>query len=349
MTESFTPTMDGPATTSEPTKVARRRRPLLLVGVLALVAAIVASGLWLAYRGAADMVQGMADADTVNVSAKITARVASLLVREGDRVAAGQVLFELDSPEVLAKQRQVAAVLEAARAQESKAEEGAREEEIRAAHANLQRAEAAGELAQSTHARIRTLFTQGVVTRQRHEEAQAQARSAAEAIAAARAQHDQAVAGTRRQDRQAARAQVQQAEGAVAEVQAARDETNGRAPTPGEVGKRLADVGELVPAGYPVFTLVDLDKLWVALHLREDQFTAVRIGRTLHGDIPALGLQRVAFEVYFIAPAGDFATWRATRQSAGYDVKSFEVRVRPVHKLGDFRPGMSVLFPWPQP
>ena len=348
MTESFTPTMDGPATTREP-EVALRRPHLLLAGVLALVAAIVASGLWLAYRSVGDVVQGMADADNVNVSAKITARVARLLVREGDRVAAGQVLFELDSPEVLAKQRQVAAVLEAARAQESKAEEGAREEEIRAAHANLQRAEAAGELAQSTHARIRNLFAQGVVTRQRHDEALAHARSSAEAIAAARAQHDQAVAGARRQDRQAARAQVRQAEGAVAEVQAAHDETNGRAPTSGEVGKRLADAGELVPAGYPVFTLVDLDKLWVALHLREDQFTDVRIGRTLHGDIPALGLERVAFEVYFIAPAGDFATWRATRQSAGYDVKSFEVRVRPVHKLDGFRPGMSVLFPWPQP
>jgi HlyD family secretion protein len=88
--------------------------------------------------------------------------------------------------------------------------------------------------------------------------------------------------------------------------------------------------------------------MWVALYLREDQFSGMHLGRTLIGDVPALGLKEAPFTVYFIAPAGDFATWRATRQSSGYDVKSFEVRVRPAKAIQDFRPGMSVLFPWPQ-
>ena len=166
--------------------------------------------------------------------------------------------------------------------------------------------------------------------------------------AAARAQYDLALAGARRQDKDAASAQVRQAEGAVAEVQAAQDEVEGRAPTAGEVSKRLADVGELVPAGYPVFTLVDLSNVWVAFYLREDQFRGLKMHERLRGQVPALRLDDTEFEVYFINPAGDFATWRATRQSAGYDIKSFEVRVRPVGTVDGFRPGMSVLFPWPQ-
>src|SRR5690606_8863458 len=81
-----------------PTPTPRVRQ--LLWPALAIALAVVACGLWLAFRSPPDMVQAMADADSINVSTKISARVAKLLVREGDRVEAGQLLFELDSPEV---------------------------------------------------------------------------------------------------------------------------------------------------------------------------------------------------------------------------------------------------------
>ena len=42
-------------------------------------------------------------------------------------------------------------------------------------------------------------------------------------------------------------------------------------------------------------------------------------------------------------PAWQYATWRATRQSSGYDIKTFEVRARPTEKVNGLRPGMSVL------
>lgn len=331
---------------SDPPPPPRRRRLLRVAAVLLLV--LVASGLWLAFRAPRAQVQGMADADTINVSAKIAARVAELKVREGDRVAAGQVLFVLDSPEVAARERQAHAVLDAAHAMASKAEEGARSEDIRAAEANWRRAQAGAELATSTWRRVDTLHREGVVTRQKRDEAFAQARSAEELAKAARAQYDQALAGARAQDKAAAQAQVRQAEGAVAEIDAAREETRGRAPSAGEVAKRMTDVGELVPAGYPVFTLVDIDRLWVAVNLRESQLQGVRIGSRLPGSVPALAGREAQFEVYFIQPAGDYATWRATRESVGYDVRSFEVRLRPVQPVAGLRPGMSVLFPWPE-
>lgn len=319
------------------------------VGVVVIVAvlALIVAGLWLAFRTPPDVVQGMADADSINVSTKVSARVSKLLVREGDRVEAGQVLFELDSPEVAAKQAQATAVLDAALAQADKAEEGARVEDIRAARANWRRAVAGAELSRATYRRVENLYQEGVMTRQKRDEALAQERSSSELAIAARAQYDLALAGARGEDKAAAQAQVRQAEGVVAEVRAAQAEIEGRAPVSGEVGKRLVDVGELVPAGYPVFALVDIDQMWVSLNLREDQFGGIRVGQELSGDIPALNLEAVSFEVYFISPAGDFATWRSTRQSSGYDVKSFEVRVRPLQRIDGFRPGMSVLFAWP--
>ena len=54
-------------------------------------------------------------------------------------------------------------------------------------------------------------------------------------------------------------------------------------------------------------------------------------------------VQRATGGVYYISPKGEYATWRATRQSSGYDIKTFEVRARPVQKVDGLRPGMSVL------
>lgn len=343
MSDSLRP--DASASAAPPPASGKRRfGPLLLLAAIV----VVALGLWLAFRSPQGLVQGMADADSVNVAAKITARVAKLQVSEGDAVKPGQVLFELDSPEVLAKERQARSALDAAQAVADKAEVGARSEDIRAAKANWQRAEAGAELARTTYERVSNLFAEGVVTRQKRDEALAQQRSADAQAAAARAQYDQALAGARSEDKNAAQAQVRQAQGAVAEVDAAKEEILGRAPLAGEIGKRMADLGELVPAGYPVFTLVDVGRMWVALNLREDQFGSLKIGSRLRGKIPALEDREVEFQVYFINPAGDYATWRSTRQSAGYDVRSFEVRVRPAQRVPGFRPGMSVLFAWPQ-
>src|SRR5690606_38801199 len=238
--------------------------------------------------------------------------------------------------------------VDAAQAVAAKADEGARSEDIRAAEANWKRAVAGAELANSTYRHVDNLYREGVVTRQKRDEALAQSRSSTELAKAARAQYDMALSGARAQDRQAAQAQVRQAEGARAEVDAAREETRGRASMAGEVGKRMADVGELVPAGYPVLTLVDVDHPWVAVNLRESQLEGLRIGSRLQGRVPALGDREAQFEVYFVNPAGDYATWRATRESSGYDVRSFEVRLRPVERLPGLRPGMSVLFAWPQ-
>lgn len=334
-------TLQAPADAPPP----KKRKVGILIGLV--LAIVVVVGLWLAWRTPAEQLQGMADADTINVAAKITARLAELKVREGDRVTAGQVLFVLDSPEVAAKEQQAQGALEAARAVADKADEGARSEDIRAAQANWKRAEAGATLADATYQRVQNLFNEGVMTRQKRDEALAQARSSRELSNAARAQYDQALAGARDQDKRAAQGQVRQAQGAVAEVDAARDEINGRAPMAGEINKRMSDIGELVPAGYPVFTLVDIDRMWVSVNLRESQMRGLKVGTRLRGNVPALD-RDAEFEVYFINPAGDYATWRATRQSSGYDVRSFEIRLRPVAPVEGFRPGMSVLFGWPQ-
>ena len=98
--------------------------------------------------------------------------------------------------------------------------------------------------------------------------------------------------------------------------------------------------------GVPVFTIVDIGDPWVTFSVREDQFRDLKIGAIVRGDVPALGLADVAFRITAIHPQGEFATWRSTRQSSGYDVRSFQVKAKPVRPVNGLRPGMSVLFDW---
>lgn len=326
---------------------AASRKRLLGLAVAAGVVLLLAIGLWLAYRPVPDQVQGMVDAREVRITSKVTGRIAAFQVEEGQPVAAGQLLYTIASPEVAAKTEQAGGALAAAEAVADKAGNGARPEDIRAAEAQWRRADAAAALAQTTYQRTQRLFEEGVLAGQKRDEARTNAVASREAANAARAQYDQARAGARSEDKAAAGGQVQQARGAVAEVAAAEAETRVTAPMAGEVGRRLAQPGELVPQGFPVFMLTDVAHPWVTLTLRETQLHGLARGKELAGTVPALDNRRVRFRVTYLAPAGDFATWRATRQSSGFDIKSFEVRVVPTAAVAGLRPGMTVLFDWP--
>ena len=47
--------------------------------------------------------------------------------------------------------------------------------------------------------------------------------------------------------------------------------------------------------------------------------------------------------IYYISPLGSFATWKSTKQTGSYDLRTFEIHARPTQKVDDLRPGMSVL------
>lgn len=326
-------------TTSKTHAAARSARFLVPLAVLAFIG----WGLWKAYHPAPVPLQGQVEAQIINISPKISARIATLPVREGQAVQAGAVLVTLDSPEVRAKLAQADAVQEAADAKRDLVYDGARPEDIRAAKAIWDKAKAGAELADKTYQRLNALHKEGLVPLQRKDEAQTNFRAAHETALAAQAQYDSARSGARVQERQAAGALARQAAGGVAEVNAAALELELKAPRDAEVDKIVLHPGELAGAGFPVLTLVDLSDIWVVFNLREDDFAGIKMGAPLDGTIPALGNKQVRFVIDSISPRGDYATWRATRQSSGYDVRTFEVHARPQAPVEGLRPGMSVL------
>tara|TARA_R110001583_G_C5662667_1_gene409820 strand:+ start:3587 stop:4561 length:975 start_codon:yes stop_codon:yes gene_type:complete len=288
--------------------------------------------------------QGQVEAREVDVAAKVAGRIREVLVREGDSVSVGDRLFELDSPELTARMQQASAGRDAAVAMNEKADIGARKEQVRVAKYAWDRAQSEAKLAQKTFERFDSLYDEGLISAQKHDELQTRAKAAVDAGSEARAEYDMTLNGTRTEDKAAALAMVNQADGLIAEVQAYSAETHLTAPIAGEVTQVLIDPGELAPTGFPVITLVDLTDTWVVLNVRENHLVNFPMGAKLTGTVPGLGDQDIPLSVYYIAPQGEFATWKATRYSSGYDIKTFEVRLRPSDVVDGLRPGMSVLF-----
>lgn len=325
-------------------------RRFLLPAVLGLVAAGIAV---MALSGLLDVdrensfIQGEMDGTRIDVAAKFSARVAATPGRDGAPVRQGDLLLRLDGTEMEARVLQTRQELERARAQLEKALNGTREEEIRRLHQQHQEAVAALALAEKTHARCRVLHAQQAVSTQRYDEAVnalTQARARERAMKAAL---EEAVTGSRQEDIAAARAATQALEARLQEVESMARDVELRSPVDGEISKVLVDVGELVAPGYPLVTLIELDDLWMVIQVREDQLQDVRMGRLLVGQIPALSGKKVVFRVDYMAPLGNYATWRATNNSDSFDLKTFEVRGRLVKPVPGLRPGMSVIFAWP--
>lgn len=313
---------------------------LVLVGFLGY-------GLWRASQPAPEVFQGQMEARETDVAAKVPGRIAAMLVKEGDVVQVGTPLMRMDSPEVNAKLAQATAAQEAAQAMEAKAQAGARPQEVEMARMNWQRAVAAAELAQVSFERVENLAKEGLVSAQKRDEAEANYKASRDAATAARAQYDMARTGARAEDKAAAAAQARQVRGVVAEVEAAKAETELRSPVAGEVAKVLAKTGELSPQGVALVSVVDLKDQWMVINVREDRLQRFALGAEFDATLPALrdnGVPRVVrFKVFYSAALPDFATWRATRGSQGFDARTFEVRARPLAPIADARPGMSVL------
>lgn len=291
-----------------------------------------------------EFLQGQMEARRVLVAGKIPGRLERLFVHEGDMVVKDSLVAIISSRELEAKKIQAEGALGAAKAQSNKANTGARAEEITALKAMKERAQDAADLAKTTFDRVQKLYNDGVMPLQKRDEAETQMKTAVAAATAAKAQYEQAIAGARVEDKAAANALVIQARGANAEVDAYLDETKIRAPISGEVSLKLAEEGEIIGAGMPVIAITDLNDSWAVFHIREDFLKHISKGKTFTVQIPALD-KTIEMVVTYIASVGDYATWRSSKDSGGYDLKSFEIRMRPKTTVENLRPGMSVLFP----
>jgi len=323
-----------------------KTKGFIIAGALGLLFLFVVYAIVIVSRPVPLEIQGEVEATQVKVASKLIGRIDSLVVKKGDTILPGMLLFTLTSPEVEAKYSQASAVRQAAGAQKNKAFNGAQKEDIQAAFYSWQTALAASEYAKKTFARVQNLFKDGVLPEQQKDEAETRMKAAVETEKAAHSLYQKAKNGARSEDKDAAGALVLQAEGVMSEVSSYLSERRITSPIKGEVANILAERGELIPAGYPVVTIVDLSDVWISFNLREDLLADIKKGSIIPARFPALGMKEISLKVTYINALGDFATWNATKTRGDFDLKTFEIQAIPVEQTEGLRPGMSAIVNW---
>lgn len=320
-----------------------QRRNIIIaiaISVAAITVAVIIGTIAMAREP--EIIQGQIEVSEYRVSSKVPGRVLELRVKEGDYVKAGDTLAIIDAPDVKAKMMQAESAENAAAAMSEMANNGARKEQVRAAYALLQQAKAGLDIAKKSYERVQRLFDEGVMTAQKRDEAFANYKALEAQTKAAQSQYDMAVNGARQEEKKAAAAQVDKAKGAVEEVNSYINETMQIAQMEGEVSDIYPKTGELIGTGSPIMSISQLNDMWGTFNIREDQLEGMKNGSVFKAFLPAFN-KEIRMKVYYIKDQGSYATWKATKSNGEYDLKTFEVKARPLDKIDGLRPGMSLI------
>ena len=325
------------------TEKTQRINTFIALVVLGLVIATVCVIGSITYGKTNEIIQGQMEATEYRVSSKVPGRILEFRVKEGQKVKAGDTLAIIEAPEVMAKKAQAEAVKTAAVALNDKAEAGAREEQIQGAYELWQKSIVNRDIWEKSFKRVSNLYKEGVVSEQKYDETKAQYDAAVATEKAAKSQYDMAVKGAQKEDKEMAAAKVEQAKGVVAEVDSYIHETFLLAYADGEVTDIFPHIGELVGTGAPIMNIAMMDDMWATFNIREDHLRKMPLGSRFTAEFPALGAS-VIMEVNYMKDRGDYAAWKATKQTGQYDLKTFEVRAVPVTEVSGLRPGMTVIY-----
>lgn len=193
------------------------------------------------------------------ISPKISGRIEGLLVDQGDRVEAGQVLVRLDDADL----KQQVAVAQANLAAAQAALDRLQADEAQAA--------AVLEQASQNYGRVEKLVAQKVVTADEYDKA-------TEALRVAQAGQARAQAAL-----EEGRKQRIVAEKNLAYRQALLADAEVRAPFAGLVVRRFRDSGDIVVPGSPILTLISLEEIWVSAWVDESEMSRLAVGQ--HGRV----------------------------------------------------------------
>jgi HlyD family secretion protein len=319
------------------------RRLVRLLASIAIVAAIGVA-LWFATRPPALTVQGEVNATRADVSARVSGRVHELMTDVGDRVERGAVIARLESPQLEASLAVAEAALVTAQADLERVN-NTRPQMVAARKAELEQADAEVTLAGETHARQVQLVRSHDAPQSRLDEATRDLQTAMRKRDSADAELQLAIRDAKAETA-VATANVKQAEATVEQWRTDQAELTIHAPIHGQVTTKIAELGENFGVGAPLFSIVDLDDEWFTFNLREDLLGGLKVGDEFTVTVPAMENAKIPVRVTVINAQGQFATWRATRATGDFDLRTFEVRAKPITPRDGLRPGMSGIVAW---
>lgn len=313
----------------------------------------------------------LATLESKEVDAKVEQASGMFQAAQVQQSQAG-VAVDLQARTVQDQVEQAQAGYKAARAKLDMAMNGARPQEIVQAEKAFEQASATFDTAKSTYERFHGLYKEGVIPKQREEEIELQYRSAKAQKEAAAAKLSLVKEGARTEEIQQAQAGLKAAEAALRlaqdsalqvsikkhdvlaagykasaargqldEARSYQSETKIVSPISGYVSQRMSDSGEMVSAGFPIFTIVKSRDFKVKVYADESKFGHLELDQTVKILIPALANVAVDGKIIRISQSADFATKKATNEQGSFDIRSLELVVKVIGEHPDLRNGMT--------
>jgi HlyD family secretion protein len=320
-----------------------KKRLSLIIAIIAVIAMVII--IYFANQPSTIILQGEVESNRVDVAARVQGRVIQFNYDVGDDVKKGDTLLTLSSPALLAQLATAEAQLNVAIASRDTTY-STRPETIDLQKAQLDKAKSDLALAQASYDRINRLAKNGTVSKQNYDESFNQYQAAIKAYEAAKANLTLAENGSSIEQKKLADAQVEQSKAALAQVKADVNELTLVAPINGQITTRVAETGQLYSPGTPLYSIIDLNDIWFTFNIREDLLGNLKVGDKFQVKVPALNNQVIDVKVTVLNALGQYANWQATKATGDFDLKTFEMRAKPINQVAGLRPGMSVTTKW---
>jgi HlyD family secretion protein len=227
-------------------------------------------------------------------------------VDEGDTVADGQTLAQLEKVYFEDTITQITAQRDQAKAALAKMKAGNRPEEIAQAEATVKEREASLANAKITLQRAEQLLKSNVGTRKAFDDAEAAFREAEARLHSGREALRLMKAGFRVEDIEAARAQLAEREAALQVAKRQLADADLLAPSKGVVLTRVREAGAIVGAGETVFVLSLTEPVWVRSYVSEVDLGRIRPGMEVSVKIDTPGAPLLKGRIGFISTTAEF-------------------------------------------
>jgi HlyD family secretion protein len=224
-------------------------------------------------------VSGNIETTEVDVGFKISGRIVSLLLQEGDWVENGKILAKLDDEDLRHRFELAKATLNSAQAKLNKLLAGSRPEELREAEAALHQAQFDLENKQAHYERMKVLFEGHVIPKETLDNAEAVYKIAKATVQRATENYKLVKEGPRKEDIEDAKAQVEQARASLKLAETQLSYTVLNSPLSGVVLVKSSEMGEVVNPGTSIITLADLENVWLKAYIPETDLSKVKWGQ----------------------------------------------------------------------
>jgi HlyD family secretion protein len=258
------------------------------------------------------------------VSFKVQGRIVQLPVEEGQQVAQGAFLAQLEDADLKQKVRIDEAAVSVRESDLSLTLAGTRQQEIRASHQAVMDAQADLDEKKLDNQRADTLYAKDEISMQDRDLAATALKRSEANFKAAGQRYNEAVEGSRKEDIAIARANLNQADADLGLSRINLTYTTLRAPSTGVITVRQAELGEVVSPGSPVVTLADLDHIWLRAYIAETDLGRIHWGQDATITTDTYPGKQYHGRISFISPDAEF-----TPKS----VQTYQERVTLVYRI----------------